>query len=63
MGETKIKEPGKIKSKEELAKEFVMEYKKLCDKYGFIINVVPAFRPRDDGTWSIILQSKVGIKQ
>lgn len=32
----------------------------LVEKYGFQVSVSPTFRPRDDGTWSVVLES--GIK-
>ena len=50
----------KPKTEQELAKLFVDEYQSLCDKYGFRINVNPAFTARDDGTWSLVLQTSVG---
>lgn len=50
----------KPKSEQELAQDFVKEYSALCEKYGMQIVVNPAFRSRDDGTWSVVLQSSVG---
>lgn len=40
--------------------EFFNEYKKLCDNYGCMITVTPAFKARDDGTWSVVLQTGIG---
>lgn len=41
------------------AQVFYDEYQELCDKHGYIINVAPSFRARDDGTWSIVLNVTV----
>ena len=48
------------KSEQELAKQFTKEYMELCERFGFQITVNPAFKSRDDGTWSIVLQGGVG---
>ena len=40
--------------------EFVEAYNKLCKEYGFNIVTNPAFKARDDGTWSIVLQNAIG---
>ena len=39
---------------------FVKEYKALCEKHQLRIVTNPAFKARDDGTWSLVLQSSVG---
>lgn len=39
--------------------EFAQEYQLLCQKMGYRIAVKPVFIPRDDGTWSIVLQTSV----
>lgn len=39
---------------------FADEYKALCEKYGLQIIVNPAFKARDDGTWSVVLQPSIG---
>lgn len=39
---------------------FVKEYSALCEKYGYQIVVSPAFKARDDGTFSVVLQSSIG---
>jgi len=50
----------KPKTEQELAQEFVKEYTDLCEKFGFQIVVTPAWKARDDGTFSLIQQSSVG---
>ena len=57
--------PEQTKSDQQLAKEFVKEYEALCEKYGLIIQVVPQWLARDDGTFSTKLISSVSklIKQ
>ena len=53
--------PKKIeKTESELAQAFINDYEKLCEKYGFQLIITPAFKARDDGTWSVVLQSSVG---
>jgi len=47
-------------SEQEQARSFLKDYEALCQRYGLNIAVVPAFKSRDDGTWSIILQSSIG---
>ena len=37
--------------------DFMEKYNALCEEYKFMIAVVPAFKARDDGTWSIVLQT------
>ena len=49
------------KEKKKSPHEFMEKYKELCDEYGYTISVVPALKARDDGTWSIVLQT--GIQQ
>ena len=56
--QTKVVEDKK--TEQELVQEFVKEYEELCEKFGFQISVNPAFKARDDGTWSVVLQSGVG---
>lgn len=48
------------KSEQEEAQDFIAEYQKLCNKHGFNIVITPAYRARDDGTWSTVLQTSVG---
>lgn len=47
------------KSESDLAQDFIREYQKLCKKHGYQIQVVPAWKARDDGTFSLIQQ--VGV--
>ena len=56
MAETKEREL----TEQEQANNFLKGYEALCQKYGFNITVIPAFKARDDGTWSLILQSSIG---
>jgi len=39
---------------------FAKEYQKLCDESGFRVVVNPAFLARDDGSWSVVLQTSIG---
>lgn len=48
------------KTEQQLMREFVAKYQKLCEEYRFQIVVNPAFKARDDGTFSVILQTSVG---
>ena len=41
------------------ADEFVKEYQTLCEKYEMKIKVIPKFVPRDDGSWSVVLETMV----
>lgn len=47
------------KSDNKKAQDFIKEYEELCKKHGFQIQVVPAWKARDDGTFSLIQQ--VGV--
>jgi len=41
--------------------KFVSEYQALCDKYGYQIQVTPAYRmSQDTGTWQTVLQTSIG---
>ena len=51
-------EEDKKKDKEK-AQDFVKEYETLCKERGYQIVVIPSFKARDDGTWSVVLQSSV----
>lgn len=42
------------------AQEFVKKYEALCDEYKLQIVVTPAFKARDDGSWSVFLQTSLG---
>lgn len=50
----------KEKSESDKAQDFLTEYNNLCRKHGFQIITNPAFRSRDDGTFSVVLQAGVG---
>lgn len=52
--------PKKEKSQNELVQDFVNDYTELCKKYNLQIVTSPAWRARDDGTFSLVLQSSVG---
>jgi hypothetical protein len=41
------------------AKQFMKEYEALCKKQGFMIQVVPVWIARDDGTYSMKLNASV----
>lgn len=56
---TKVEQP-KIKTEQEKAEDFVKEYTALCEKHQYQIVVNPAFKSRDDGTFSVVLQTSVG---
>lgn len=42
------------------AREFVERYQKLCEELGYQIVVTPVWIARDDGTFSMRLQSSIG---
>ena len=48
------------KNEQELAQDFWKEYTDLCDKHQHQIVVTPAYKARDDGTFSTVLQTSVG---
>ena len=54
--ETKAPVASVQQNKREL---FAKEYQALCVKHGLQITASPFFRPRDDGTWSIVIQFSV----
>mgnify|MGYP001604592779 CR=1 len=51
-------EPSEIEKNK--AQSFLKEYRKLCEKHELRIVITPAFVARDDGSWSIVLQTSVG---
>ena len=57
-----MSEPTKVepKTEQDKMKEFFEKYQKLCEEYGFRLVITPAYLARDDGTWSLILQTSVG---
>jgi len=46
--------------KEYRAEDFAREYQALCEKTGFRVVVNPAWIARDDGSWSMVLQTSIG---
>jgi len=60
MTDNKNVEVKKERSEQEKMQDFVAAYTKLCEEYGYGLVVNPAFKSRDDGTWSVILQTSVG---
>lgn len=56
----KVQPKEKPVSEQDSAQAFINEYQELCKKHGFQIIVVPAYKSRDDGTWSTVLQTSVG---
>tara|TARA_R110000868_G_scaffold25972_5_gene100626 strand:+ start:344 stop:538 length:195 start_codon:yes stop_codon:yes gene_type:complete len=56
MSEKKTEE----KSEQELVQDFINEYNELTQKHGLQIVVVPAWKARDDGTFSLIQQNSIG---
>ena len=57
MERTKKVQP---KTEQERMQEFFAKYERLCKEDGFRIVVNPAFQARDDGSWSVVLQTSVG---
>jgi hypothetical protein len=53
-------QPKKEKSENQLVQDFVNDYNELCKKHNLQIVTAPAWRARDDGTFSLVLQSSVG---
>ena len=47
-------------TEQERANVFLAEYQDLCKKHKFNLVVTPAFKARDDNTWSVVLQTSVG---
>ena len=60
MSETTKVEQKKEEQKTYTAEGFAREYQSLCEKTGFKIVVNPAWMSRDDGTYSVVLQTSVG---
>lgn len=54
------KKEERAPTEQERVRSFLKGYEALCQKHGFNIVVTPAFKARDDGTWSLVLQSTVG---
>lgn len=47
-------------SDEDRAKAFVKDYESLCEKHQMRVVTTPVFKARDDGTFSVVLQTSVG---
>jgi hypothetical protein len=48
------------KTEQQLADEFIIAYKKLCDEHGFTINVMPTWKQSlDTGDWRLVLQTSL----
>ena len=47
-------------TEQQKAQDFIKEYSDLCKKHKFQIVVTPAWKARDDGTFSLVQQSSVG---
>ena len=60
MPKTKKVKPEVQPTDQQNADKFLDGYKALCDKYQMRLVVTPAFKSRDDGTFSVILQTAVG---
>lgn len=48
------------KTDEQRAKDFVKGYEELCEKHQMRVVTTPVWKARDDGTFSLVLQSSVG---
>jgi len=48
------------KSERDLMQEFIEKYQALCEEYKLQIVVTPAYKSRDDGTFSTVLQTSIG---
>jgi hypothetical protein len=49
-----------VKTDEQRAKDFVKDYESICERHQMRVVTVPVYKARDDGTFSLILQSSVG---
>ena len=48
------------KTEQEKADDFIKEFNALCEKHQMQIVTNPAFKARDDGSWSVVLQTSIG---
>ena len=60
MKERTKKGLGQTKTEQQEMREFFAKYQKLCKEDGYRLVITPAFQARDDGTWSVVLQTSVG---
>jgi len=51
---------GEVEAKEFKAEDFARAYQELCEKMGFRVVVTPVWIARDDGSFSLVLQTSVG---
>ncbi len=49
-----------VETKKPTAQDFATAYQKLCEEMRFRVVVTPVWLNRDDGTWSMQLQTSVG---
>lgn len=50
---------AKAEVKEFKVEDFTKAYQELCEKMGWTITVKPIWISRDDGSWSMILQTSI----
>ena len=60
MSDNKKVVEDKVLSEQDKAQLFIKEYQELCEKHGFQLVVTPAWKARDDGTFSLVQQPSVG---
>ena len=53
-------QPKLKKTDQQRVETFAKEYDSLCKEHGLQIIVNPAFKARDDSTFSIVLQHSIG---
>lgn len=49
----------KLKTESELMQDFLSAYNNLCKEHGYIMESTPSYVPRDDGTFSTVLQNRI----
>jgi len=58
------KKEGQSENEQEALKAYQKAYIALCKKHGYQVVTTPIWQNRDDGTWSMVLQTGIGrIKQ
>lgn len=53
-------EPSKTKSETELVKEFIKDIEAVYEKHQMRLVNTPVFKLRDDGTFSVVVQTSAG---
>jgi len=48
------------KNEQQLAEAFIKEYTELCEKHGMQIQVTPAWKSTNHGSFETVLQTSVG---